>query len=551
MKKKNIHFLCSTFLFFSIIFGCNHPLNNKNLSLYQKIKNIPKNELVKRDSLGRSFLHHATIQADSIAIIYLIEKGIPLDQKDDSGYTPLHIAVMNNNHNVVKMLIENGANTQILFPDSTSLLMYAVRKNDVPMAEILFFSNNNNDYTLVEGNLNYKLGTEAARRKYYSLAEMFIWPLHYIVKRDKVEYFKHLITTNKNLIKSRDNRKSTPLHVAYLYQNDRFIHLLREAGAKDTIDALGYLPEAYKFENFEVMTSLNTLDDRTRAKLDDRMLDFLIHHNWLTIGVIKDGRIAYLRSYGKENMIDKDAVYASVSKPVTSIICIQLLKKGLIRSLDDPISDYSKKYRNVMPEKYANDSITFRHLLTHHSGIPHIDKPLWADGKLNLLFKPGERFEYTTNGYSLLGEVLEEITGESFSDLVKEYIGQPINAESFWAEETFRAPAARIHSTTRDFARFAEAFVNHKYLSESAFYDTLIGKGGYECLGWGNRKVGTDDLTIEHSGSNGKPRAHILVKPKKKLAIVLMGETKSADSDIWFLYLAPILMDIMEEKGYY
>jgi CubicO group peptidase (beta-lactamase class C family) len=327
--------------------------------------------------------------------------------------------------------------------------------------------------------------------------------------------------------------------------------MLRAAGARDTIDALGNLPAAYRFENFKNMTALNTLDDKTRAKLDDKMFDFLIHHNWLTLGVIKDGKIAYLRAYGQANMIDQDAVYASVSKPVTSIIFMQLLRAGIIKNLDDPIFAYSRKYNAVMPKKYAKDPITFRHLLTHHSGIPHLNKPLWVNGKLNLLFKPGERFEYTTNGYGVLGEIMAEVTGEKFSNLVKQYIGQPINANSFWAEETFRAPGARIHSTTRDFARFAEAMINHQYLSESEFYDTLIGKGGYENLGWGGNKVGTDDLMVGHSGSNGKPRAHLLVKPKKKLAVVLMGETKSAKSDIWFLYLAPICMDILENKGRY
>lgn len=548
---KNRYLLLATILIISISLSCNQAGNEKNLSLYEKIKRLPDQELAAKDSLGRSFLHHASMQGDTAAILYLITKGIPTDAADDSGYTALHLAVKHQHQVAVKTLVEHGANTQMAFPDSTSLLMYAVKKNDLPSAEVLFFSQNNNDYTLAKGNQNYLLGIEAANREYYSLSELFICPMHYIVKRDKAEYFNHLITANKNLIKSRDDRNSTPLHVAYLYQNDRFIQMLRAAGARDTIDALGNLPAAYRFENFKNMTALNTLDDKTRAKLDDKMFDFLIHHNWLTLGVIKDGKIAYLRAYGQANMIDQDAVYASVSKPVTSIIFMQLLRAGIIKNLDDPIFAYSRKYNAVMPKKYAKDPITFRHLLTHHSGIPHLNKPLWVNGKLNLLFKPGEKFEYTTNGYGVLGEIMAEVTGEKFSNLVKQYIGQPINANSFWAEETFRAPGARIHSTTRDFARFAEAMINHQYLSESEFYDTLIGKGGYENLGWGGNKVGTDDLMVGHSGSNGKPRAHLLVKPKKKLAVVLMGETKSAKSDIWFLYLAPICMDILENKGRY
>jgi len=126
-----------------------------------------------------------------------------------------------------------------------------------------------------------------------------------------------------------------------------------------------------------------------------------------------------------------------------------------------------------------------------------------------------------------------------------------VDAASFWAEDTFRAPAARIHSTPRDFLKFALGVVNHAYLSEKAFDDLLVGPSSGDSLGWGTSHIGTEDLTLGHSGSNGRPRSHLLIKPKKKIALVLMGQTKTADSDIWFLHLAPILMDIIEDQGGY
>jgi CubicO group peptidase (beta-lactamase class C family) len=538
-------------LVLTLMFCCKQKSNEKITNTLERIKQLPVHELAIKDSLGRTFIHRACAEGDSASLVYLISKGIPLDQPDDSGFTPLHLAVKHRKYIAIKTLLEQNADIWKLIPDSISLLDYAIKHNDVQSAELLYLSKNQHNYEIKTGNTNYKLGIEAIKLRYYSIIELIIYPMHYIVKRDKAEYFDHLLKSNKNLLSRGDEKNMTPLHIAYLYNNKRFIDILRSAGAKDAIDAYGKIPEDYCFENFAGMTSLNTLDEKTRAKLDDRMFDFLIHHNWLTLGAIKEGKIAYLRSYGNKNMIDEDAVYASVSKPVTSIIFMQLLRERKIKNVDDPISAYSKKYNNVMPKKYANDEITFRHLLTHHSGIPHIDKPLFLKGKLNLQFKPGEKFEYTTNGYSVLGEVMEEITGVSFSDLVKKYIGKPVGVESFWAEETYRAPGARIHSTTRDFAKFAEAIINNKYISVKDFDDILIGKGGYESLGWGGNRVGTDDLVIGHSGSNGKPRAHILIKPKKKLAVVLMGETKDSKSDIWFIYLAPILMDILENKGNY
>jgi len=146
---------------------------------------------------------------------------------------------------------------------------------------------------------------------------------------------------------------------------------------------------------------------------------------------------------------------------------------------------------------------------------------------------------------------MSEVTGKSFSDLVKEYIGKPIGASSFWAEKEFRAPAARIHSTTRDYLRFAMGIIDNRYMHEKEFDDILVGKKNTDSLGWGTAHIGTVDLTLGHSGSNGRPRSHLLIKPKKKIALVLMGETKSKDDDIWFMHLAPILMDILEGKGGY
>jgi CubicO group peptidase (beta-lactamase class C family) len=474
-----------------------------------------------------------------------------LDTTDDQGYTPLHHAVKDTNHAVLELLIGLGADIMCEMPDSTTALEYAVAHNDPLSAEMLFLNENNREIIFREGNEVYRLSQEAIKGKYYSIAELLMWPMHYIVKRDRPQYFDHLVSVDRQFIRSRDMRMMTPLHTAYIYQNERFIRLLRAAGATDTMDAYQKKPEDYLYEKFDTMIAVNTLDEKTRTRLDDKMFDFLIHHKWLTLGVIREGKIVYLRSYGEKNMIDADAVHASVSKPMTGMIFLQLVREGMIKSVDDPISAYAEKYRHVMPEKYAGDEITFRHLLTHTSGIPHINQPLWAGGKLNLLFKPGTKKEYTTNGYCVLGEVMEEVTGEEFSDLVKKYIGQPIHATSFRAEDVFRAPGARIHSTTRDFARFAEALINNVYGVENEFYRILLGKSKENSLGWEAGNYTMSNLRFGHSGSNGKPRSHFLVKPGKKLGIVLMGETKDPRSDIWFVELAPILMDILEGKGGY
>lgn len=94
-----------------------------------------------------------------------------------------------------------------------------------------------------------------------------------------------------------------------------------------------------------------------------------------------------------------------------------------------------------MPDRYPDVEITFAHLLSHRSGIPHYDR-IWKDGKLVLALEPGSRMMYSTRGYGVLGEVLCDITGKSFNQLVKEYIGETKGLHRFEAEaEKCSAPA--------------------------------------------------------------------------------------------------------------
>lgn len=468
-----------------------------------------------------------------------------INKKDSYGYTALHYALKNKNYSMMKYLLDKGAAIDIKMPDSSTALKYSVLNKDLNAAEMLFLNDKNKEMGIKKGSVIYDLSNIAVNNRYYSMAELLISPLHYIIKRNKPEYFERLWKV-RDVINKRDEKKMTPLHIAYLYDNKKFIELLKGKKVdENALDDYKRKPSDYNRSLLKNKSEPYNIHDSTMAKIDDKVYDFLKYHKWMTLGIIKEGKIALLKSYGEGNMINNDAVHASVSKPMTSIIFLQLFKKGYIKNLDDDIGIYSKKYKNVMPLEYSKYKITFREILTHRSGIPHINIPLWKNGKLNLQFKPGAKFAYSTNAYSLLGEIMEEITGKKFTDLVKEYISKPIAANSFWAENHFRAPAARIHSTTADFAKFALGIINNQYLSHQDLDSLLIGKKEGESLGWGVGKIGEKDIMIGHSGSNGKERSHIQLVPERKLGVILMGEAISGKDEVWFIYLASIILNII------
>lgn len=525
----------------------NHQKTTEKVNRMERFEGMSDSELAETDSQGKTLLHHAAKDDDADLIEYLLKRGLEIDQKDNSGFTPLHDAVQAQATSVMRFLIDRHANVHAQNADLNTPLHLAVFHNDIQSVEMLFFNGAHSDI-LMENKEKVTPFSCAVQNRYYAMAELLYFPMHYIIKRNKTEYYDYLVQNKEDAFSQTDMRKMTPFHVAHLFRNQYFIDRLAESGAdSDVLDVYGRKPSDYATMDFWEPAKENKLDNVMRINVDDKVLDFLLHYSWMAVGIIQDGEIAYLRSFGKRGMLEKDAVYASVSKPVTNIIFVQLLKQGLVRDLDDSIFDYSKKYtRDVMPEQYSDADLTFKYLLTHQSGIPHINKPLWKDGKLNLQYRPGTKTEYSTNGFSVLGEIMEEITGKSFSDLVKEYVGNPIQAQSFWAEDVFRAPGARVHSTPEDFAQFAKGVINHAYMNEQDFTDILARNYGKSSLGWGGSGWDTDDFMMGHAGSNGKPRAYILIKPREKLGVVLMGEASTSKEDIWFLHLGPILMDLID-----
>jgi len=228
----------------------------------------------------------------------------------------------------------------------------------------------------------------------------------------------------------------------------------------------------------------------------------------------------------------------------------------LIRSLDDPVGAYCSKYREVLPDAYPDVPITFAHLLSHTSGIPHHER-IWKDGKLELAFEPGTQMLYSTRGYGVLGDVISSIGGRSFNRMVKEYIGSPAGAPSISCPlPFFEAPGGLIQSTITDMALFASGVINGVLVDDSLLYEHAwvpLGSDqhGEMGLGWYLTHPGTEELGVYHAGSNGKPRAFIALKPHKRLGVVIMGKSGEADGQAFLPEIARrmiLLLDPLEGK---
>lgn len=126
----------------------------------------------------------------------------------------------------------------------------------------------------------------------------------------------------------------------------------------------------------------------------------------------------------------------SVTKQFTAAGIMKLVESGAI-DLDAPFTDYLADY----PKPAA--LITVRHLLLHSSGIPsYTGQEGWARtiplefdhaGMLDffedlpLEFTPGSEYKYNNSGYYLLGIILEEQSGKSYADYLRDELVGPID----------------------------------------------------------------------------------------------------------------------------
>ena len=89
------------------------------------------------------------------------------------------------------------------------------------------------------------------------------------------------------------------------------------------------------------------------------------------------------------------------------------------------------------------------------------------------------------------------------------------------------------------------SYVNDSLLFNLAWVPAAGDPSGNMGLGWYLYKQGSEDWAVYHAGSNGRPRAFLVIKPLKKSAIVLLGKHKSPDGRQRFQELAQKLMDLI------
>lgn len=171
--------------------------------------------------------------------------------------------------------------------------------------------------------------------------------------------------------------------------------------------------------------------------------------------VFENYKIVYSNQFGVKSInskekIDENTAFstASISKPITALLCFMLEEKGLV-NLDDPIDGYLKRWHLPKSKFTENSSPTWRQFLNHTAGttqsgfadyyegdtIPTIKQSLLGqipryDKEIEFLFTPGTSWEYSGGGYVIIQMALEDTFNKPIAELAATYIFSPLGLKN-------------------------------------------------------------------------------------------------------------------------
>jgi CubicO group peptidase (beta-lactamase class C family) len=302
-------------------------------------------------------------------------------------------------------------------------------------------------------------------------------------------------------------------------------------------------------------------------------LDWEAENGFSGVVLVKiPGNEPLVRSYGYANEEQQTVNSAqtafdigSITKQFTGAAVLKLEMLGKL-SVHDSVGDYLPQ---LAPEKRM---ITFHQLLTHTSGLPTVigsgEEVITREDLLNrinetsLVSAPGSSYLYSHAGYTLLGLLIEAVSGTDYENFLQNHLFRPArmrftgyrmpdwNAtvvshgyrfcddwggpmDSGWLEDGpswHRRASGGMLSTAADLYAWHEALSGNGILDEQAkrkYYtpDPPVMINDQQLAGYGWRNITTARQTnvIAHNGWNGRYYSDFMRYQEENVTIILLS----------------------------
>jgi len=327
-----------------------------------------------------------------------------------------------------------------------------------------------------------------------------------------------------------------------------------------------------------------------QALLEDTVSKFMASTNapGIAVAVVLNGEEVWSEGFGMADLENNVPVttqtlfrLASISKPITATAAMQLWEQGKL-DLEVPI----QKYCPAFPQKES--PINTRQLMSHLAGVRHYRTDPKEDLETNntkhfddpiaggiqffandpLLSKPGSKFNYSTQGFTLVGCAIEGASGEKYVDYVRQHIFMPAGMNStrwddrfsviphrtrFYSktkmgvvqnseflDSSYKIPGGGWLSSADDMARFEVAILGDRFVKRAtrdlmwtaqhaSSPEVVEEKHGGYALGWGvGDAAGVPD--VGHGGGQQGTSTFIMMAPEQKAGVVVLINMDGLDS---------------------
>lgn len=324
-----------------------------------------------------------------------------------------------------------------------------------------------------------------------------------------------------------------------------------------------------------------------RAQIEAAVSKFMVstHVPGLSVAVIENGEYEWAQGFGfadLENNVpaSEHSLFrlGSISKPLTAAAAMQLWERGQL-DLDSPVQKYCPSF----PQKPW--PISTRQLLGHLGGIRHYKSDSQDDPEIGntkhfddpiqggldffkadaLVAQPGTSFHYSTQGYTLVGCVIEGASRAKYVDFLRQSVFIPAKMEQTQADDRFaiipyrtrfyekkdsgalsnadfldssyKIPGGGWLSSAEDMARFEVAILNDKLIRRATrdlMWTPLKPSDGSQntyALGWGWGKHNEHEVAgVGHTGGQQGTSTAIVIAPDQRAGVVVLTNMEDQDA---------------------
>ncbi|MFZ0790244.1 MAG: serine hydrolase domain-containing protein, partial [Chromatiaceae bacterium] len=298
----------------------------------------------------------------------------------------------------------------------------------------------------------------------------------------------------------------------------------------------------------------------------------------ISIALVRGHAVLWSEGFGLADVATRrvatpDTLYraGSLAKPLTAIAVMQLAEQGRI-DIDQPLAAYLPAFSIRSRFDTTAEPITVRSVLSHHAGLPtDLTKGMWTEqpftavaGKLReeyASFPANLVFCYSNVGYTLLGHLVEEVSGVPYARYMEQRVLRPLGM----TRSVFRSrdgltgdlakgyrdghgmtllpirdlPAAGLQTSAADLGRFMQAMLTGKGPDNQAFLRPVTLK---EVLAPQNKDIALDlevmvglgwfleqdtipggGMVVRHGGTTLGFSAELILLPEKGLGVAVMA----------------------------